>query len=149
VLRRGRLVRRGLVTLLAGLAVAGLTAAGVSAFLDLFNLLPKLFSLHELGFAAQQHVSAETIMVALAAGIAGMLALETRASSAVGVAISVTTIPASAFLGVALGIGQASKSLSALVVLGANIAMMLVGGTGALLVQRAASRRGEAAATDG
>lgn len=149
VLRRGRLVRRGLVTLLVGLGVAGLTAAGVSAFLDLFNLLPKHFSLHELGFAAQQHVSAETIMVALAAGIAGMLALETRASSAVGVAISVTTIPASAFLGVALGIGQASKSLSALAVLGANIAMMLVGGTGALLVQRAASRRGEAAATDG
>jgi len=44
--------------------------------------------------------------------------LETRASSVVGVAISVTTIPASAYLGVAAGIGDASKAGGALVVLG-------------------------------
>ena len=66
-----------------------------------------------------------------------MLAVETRASSAVGVAISVTTIPASAYLGVALGIGEFHTSLSALAVLAANVAMMLTGGTLALLVQRA------------
>ena len=65
-----------------------------------------------------------------------MLALETRASSAVGVAISVTTIPASAFLGVALGIGEFSKSLSALGVLVANVAMMLLGGSLTLIAQR-------------
>ena len=34
-----------------------------------------------------------------------MLSFETRASAAVGVAISVTTIPASAYLGVAIGGG--------------------------------------------
>jgi Domain of unknown function (DUF389) len=59
--------------------------------------------------------------VAFAAGIAGMLAVETRASAGVGVAISVTTIPAAAFLGVAAGIGELSKSLSALAVLGVNV----------------------------
>ena len=52
-------------------------------------------------------VSNETVVVALAAGVAGMLALETRASSGVGVAISVTTIPASAYVGVAAGLGGA------------------------------------------
>ena len=71
-----------------------------------------------------------------------MLAVETRASSAVGVAISVTTIPASAYLGVALGIGQLRTSLSGLAVLGANVAMMLAGGSTALAVQRRSSRVG-------
>ncbi len=64
------------------------------------------------GIASHQHVEAETIFVALAAGVAGMLAVETRASMGVGVAISVTTIPAAAFLGVAAGVGELSKSLA-------------------------------------
>ena len=51
-----------------------------------------------------------------------------------------TTIPATAYLGVALGIGEFSKSLSALAVLGVNIAMMLIGGSAALAIQRALSR---------
>jgi hypothetical protein len=66
-----------------------------------------------------------------------MLALETRASSAVGVAISVTTIPASAYLGVAVGVGNTSKALGALAVLRVNVVMLLVGGSLTLLAQRA------------
>ena len=57
-------------------------------------------------------------------------------SAAVGIGISVTTIPASAYLGVAAGTGELGKSWSALGVLGANIAMMLLGGSIALAVQR-------------
>ncbi len=96
--------------------------------------------MHEVGLASQQHVEAETILVAFAAGVAGMLAVETRASMGVGVAISVTTIPAAAFLGVAAGIGELTKSLAALGVLGANIGMMLVGGSLTLTLQRKLSR---------
>jgi Domain of unknown function (DUF389) len=77
-----------------------------------------------------------------------MLAVETRASSAVGVAISVTTIPAAAFLGVALGIGDLSHSLSGLGVLGVNVAMMLVGGSSALAVQRTVAQRHARTAAD-
>jgi uncharacterized hydrophobic protein (TIGR00271 family) len=140
VLRRGRLVWRGLRALAIGLGAAGLVAAIVSACLDRLGALPRGFSLH--GFSAvQTHVNASTVLVALAAGIAGMLAVETRGSAAVGVAISVTTIPAAAYLGVALGIGELDQSLSALAVLGANIAMMLVGGSAALALQRAAAAR--------
>ena len=98
VLRRGRLIAQGLVSLLAGLGLACAFAAGVTALLDLFDLLPTNFAVHEVGLASQQHIEAETIAVALAAGVAGMLAVETRASMGVGVAISVTTIPAAAFL---------------------------------------------------
>jgi uncharacterized membrane protein len=85
-------------------------------------------------------VNISTPIVALAAGVAGMLALETRASSAVGVAISVTTIPASAYLGVAAGVGDASKAFGALLVLAINITMLLIGGCLTLLAQRALAR---------
>jgi uncharacterized hydrophobic protein (TIGR00271 family) len=135
VFGRSALVRRGLLALAAGLATAGLLAVAVGGLLDAFDALPKGFSLHEFS-AAQTHVNVTTIVVAFAAGVAGMLAVETRASSAVGVAISVTTIPATAYLGVALGIGEFRTSMSALGVLGANVAMMLAGGSLALLVQR-------------
>jgi uncharacterized hydrophobic protein (TIGR00271 family) len=136
VLGRGQLIRRGLVALGLGLGMACLTAAAVTGFLNLFNLLPPEFKVHEIGLASQQHIEAETIIVALAAGVAGMLAVETRASMGVGVAISVTTIPAAAFLGVAAGIGEFSKSLAALSVLATNVAMMLLGGSSALAIQR-------------
>jgi predicted DNA repair protein MutK len=72
-----------------------------------------------------------------------MLAVETRASMGVGVAISVTTIPAAAFLGVAAGIGEFSKSLSALSVLGTNVAMMLVGGSIVVAIQRRLAPRAD------
>jgi uncharacterized hydrophobic protein (TIGR00271 family) len=141
VLRRGQLIRRGLVALGLGLGMACLTAAAVTGFLNLFDLLPTDFAVHEIGLVSQVHIEAETIIVALAAGVAGMLAVETRASMGVGVAISVTTIPAAAFLGVAAGVGQFTKSLSALSVLGTNVAMMLVGGSTALAIQRRLASR--------
>jgi uncharacterized hydrophobic protein (TIGR00271 family) len=136
VLLRPRLVRRALASLVLGLAVVGLTSLVVTALLDLFDSLPPGFALGDIP-ASQTHVGASTIAVALAAGVAGILAVETRASAAVGVAISVTTIPAVAYLGVGLGIGEPGKALSALAVLAANVAMMLIGGTATLAGQRA------------
>jgi hypothetical protein len=70
-----------------------------------------------------------------------MLSFETRASAAVGVAISVTTIPASAYLGVALGAGGIDHALGALVVLVINVTLLIVGGTMTLLVQRSLPNR--------
>ncbi len=139
VLRRPRLAARGLGTLMVGLAVTGAVAGGVTLFVSQFGLLPDGFALGQIP-AGQTHINASTILVALSAGVAGMLAVETRASSAVGVAISVTTVPAAAYLGVGLGLGELDKSLSALSVLGANVALMLVGGACALVVQRAAKQ---------
>jgi uncharacterized hydrophobic protein (TIGR00271 family) len=138
VLRRPRLVERGVGTLLIGLAVTSALAAAAAGFLDAFDLLPTGFTLGEIP-AAQTHVGATTIIVAFAAGIAGMLAVETRAGTAVGVAISVTTIPAAAYLGVAAAIGELGKSWSAFGVLATNIAMMLAGGSLVLAVQRLAA----------
>jgi hypothetical protein len=75
-----------------------------------------------------------------------MLALETRASAGVGVAISVTTIPAAAYLGVAAVLGEFRTATGALGVLGANVTMIVLGAIATLalhsvILRRAAARR--------
>jgi uncharacterized hydrophobic protein (TIGR00271 family) len=142
VLRRGVLVLRAVWTLGAGLACACLFAGGLTAVLDLADLLPSGFAVGEGALSGLTTVNSSTFVVALAAGAAGMLALETRASSAVGVAISVTTIPASAYLGVAAGVGEVAKAAGAAAVLGINVTMLTLGGTATLLAQRRFARRG-------
>jgi uncharacterized hydrophobic protein (TIGR00271 family) len=136
VSRRAQLVRRALVTLAVGLGATCATAGLLTVVLDLLDLLPSGFVVGESALSGLTEVNDSTIVVALAAGAAGMLALETRASSAVGVAISITTIPAAAYLGVAAGVGEAGKAWGALAVLAVNVFMLLVGGTLTLLVQR-------------
>ena len=84
------------------------------------------------------------VIVAFAAGVAGMLALETRASSGVGVAISVTTIPAAAYLGVAVGLGETEKILGAFAVLATNVAVIVVAAAATLVIQRLLARRAAA-----
>jgi uncharacterized hydrophobic protein (TIGR00271 family) len=142
LLRLG-LVRRGLASLFVGFGALFAVSAVLAGLLDLFDLLPPDFSLGEIP-AAQTHIGVSTILVALAAGAAGILAVETRASASVGVAISVTTVPAVSYLAVGLGIGEFDKAFSAFWVLAANIAMMLVGGSSTLAVQRAFALRSKA-----
>ncbi len=142
VARRLGLAGRALLTLSVGLGVAAFAAA-VAAFLqDQLDLIPSEFNIDVTGvLGGLTTVSNETVAVALVAGIAGMLALETRASSGVGVAISVTTIPAAAYLGVAAGLGELDEALGALGVLGTNVLMMIVGAVGTLVLQRLLMRR--------
>jgi uncharacterized hydrophobic protein (TIGR00271 family) len=140
--RQLHLAGRAFLTLAAGLGIACLAAA-VSTFLqDRLDLIPSGFDIQDTGvLGSLTTVNDETIAVALVAGMAGMLALETRASSGVGVAISVTTIPASAYLGVAAGLGEIGEALGALGVLGANVLMMVVGAVATLALQSALARR--------
>jgi uncharacterized hydrophobic protein (TIGR00271 family) len=147
VARRLGLATRALLTLAVGLGVAAVAAALSALVQDAFDLLPSDFNIEATGvLGGLTTVSNETIAVAVVAGMAGMLALETRASSGVGVAISVTTIPAAAYLGVAAGLRETDKALGALGVLGTNVSMMVLGAVATLLLQslfmrRAAARR--------
>jgi uncharacterized hydrophobic protein (TIGR00271 family) len=137
VLTCWRLAGRALVALAAGLGTVCLVGGLMTLVLNTLDLLPSGFVVGQGGFLdGLATVNISTPIVALAAGIAGMLALETRASSAVGVAISVTTIPASAYLGVAIGVGDATRAAGALLVLGVNVVMLLAGGCLTLLAQR-------------
>ena len=121
------LIAKALLTLTVGMAVASVSAAIFAFAQHHLSLLPSGFNIDETVLHSLASVNDETIAVALAAGVAGMLAFETRASSGVGVAISVTTIPAAAYLGVAIGLGEASQALGALAVLGTTVAMMVLG----------------------
>jgi uncharacterized hydrophobic protein (TIGR00271 family) len=141
VARRPRLIGRALWTLAAGLATTWVAAGVLTVLLDLTDLMPSSFEVGENGLRGLTTVNSSTVVVALVAGIAGILALETRAAAAVGVAISVTTIPASAYLGVAAGAGEIGKASGALAVLGINVAMLLVGGSLTLVTQQAITRR--------
>ncbi|HEY2716870.1 MAG TPA: DUF389 domain-containing protein [Solirubrobacterales bacterium] len=133
---RRTLAARSFVTLWLGLALVVVTAAVLSELLKLAGLLPDGFKVEESPLNGLAHTDYSTVLIALAAGVAAILSFETRASAAVGVAISVTTIPASAYLGVALGGGGIENALGALVVLVVNVGLLIVSGTATLLVQR-------------
>jgi uncharacterized hydrophobic protein (TIGR00271 family) len=143
VARQAALAGWALLTLAVGLGVAAFAAAAAAFLQDRFDVLPSDFDIDVSGvLGGLTTVSNETITVALVAGVAGMLALETRASAGVGVAISVTTIPAAAYLGVAAGVGELDDARGALGVLAANVSMMVIGAVGTLALQSLLVRRG-------
>jgi uncharacterized hydrophobic protein (TIGR00271 family) len=150
VLQRWRLVRRAIGALAVGLGCACAVGAVMTFVLHSLALLPPGLEPNQTGFLdGIATVNVATPIVALAAGIVAILGLETKASTAVGVAISVTTIPASALLGVAAGLGRIDQALGALAVLGINVAMILTGSTLALISQRGLARRRQARRTEG
>ena len=128
--------------LAAGLGCACVVGGVMTLVLNALSLLPAGLEPNQTGFLdGIATVNIATPIVAFAAGVVAILGLETRASTAVGVAISVTTIPASALLGVAAALGKTSHALSALEVLGINVAMLMVGSSLTLVTQRALARR--------
>jgi uncharacterized hydrophobic protein (TIGR00271 family) len=138
---RRPLIRRALVTLLLGIALTWGVAAGLAWGLQASGILSGDFQVHDSALHGLAHIDYSTVLVALAAGVAAMLSFETRAASAVGVAISVTTIPASALFGVSLGLGEVRVSWGASGVLAVNVALLLLSGTLTLAVQRWLSGR--------
>lgn len=132
---------RSFVTLTLGLTLVVVTAMVLAATLKGVDLLPAGFTVEDSQLSNLAKTDYSTVLIALAAGIAAMLSFETRASAAVGVAISVTTIPASAYLGVALGAGGAEQALGALVVLLINVSLLIFSGSLTLVVQRWLTRR--------
>lgn len=130
------LAGRAFATLIIGMASVVATAAIVSALLKVTGILPSDFQVEQSGLNTLAHLDYSTVLVAAAAGIAAMLSFESGAAQAVGVAISVTTIPASAYLGVAIGGGGIDRAGGAALVLAVNIALLITTGSLTLLAQR-------------
>jgi uncharacterized hydrophobic protein (TIGR00271 family) len=139
--RRPRLAGRAFTALVAGLAVAGLAAFVVTALLRVGGYPPAHGSLGDGGLGVLPTVNVATLVVAAVAGIAGVLAFRTRSSVVVGVAISITTIPAAAFIGAALAVGDVAGLRGSLAVLGANVGLILITGTATLALQRVRQAR--------
>ena len=131
--RRWRLLTRAGVTLLAGFLVAALFAGITGAILDHTGFLHALGS---GGLGTLTTTDITTVLVALAAGVAGMLAFETRAAAAVGVAISITTIPALAYFAVAVVADDPNDAWGALGVLVTNVLVLVAAGTLTVAIQR-------------
>ena len=146
---RRRLAQRAFVTLILGLTLVVVTATVLTAALKWADLLPHRFTIASSTLSGLAQTDYSTVLIALAAGVAAILSFETRASAAVGVAISVTTIPASAYLGVALGAGGSGKAVGALLVLVVNVGLLILSGSMTLVFQRwlAGRTRGPAQAS--
>jgi uncharacterized hydrophobic protein (TIGR00271 family) len=142
--RRLRLASRALATLVVGMVLTSPAAAFFAFTQNKLDRIPSDFDINSTVLGSLTSVNNETIVVALAAGVAGILALETRASSGVGVAVSVTTIPAAAYAGVAVGLGETGDALGALEVLAVNVAMLVVATSATLVLQRLLARRATA-----
>jgi uncharacterized hydrophobic protein (TIGR00271 family) len=139
---RWRLAARAAATLGVGLAIAAATAAGATLLLRAFGRIDQDLAIATSVIGPSlTEINPGTVLVALTAGMAGILAYETSGGAAVGVAISVTTIPAVAYAGCALGLGDAAGGAGALSVLATNVACLMAASTATLLVQRRFRRR--------
>jgi uncharacterized hydrophobic protein (TIGR00271 family) len=133
---RIRLASLSFMTLLLGIVLTWGVAAALAWCLQKTGILTGDFQIRDTALHGLNQIDYSTITVALAAGVAAMLSFETRAQAAVGVAISVTTIPASALFGVSLGLGEVADSWGAASVLGVNVGLLLLSGSLTLAVQR-------------
>jgi uncharacterized hydrophobic protein (TIGR00271 family) len=143
VLRRGDLIRRGSLALAAGFPLAmAITALG-SLLLDATGLLStnQLADLSQVAFIYE--VGPFSLIVALLAGAAGMLALTSaKSASLVGVFISVTTVPAAAFASVALVEGRYVQAMQSGLQLAVNLVGIVIAAAVVLLLARSRSERG-------
>jgi uncharacterized hydrophobic protein (TIGR00271 family) len=141
--RRYGLVRRAALTVAVGFVVAialATLAALAGRALGWFG--PELLTADrpQTGFITAP--DRWSLVVAVLAGIAGVLSLTSAKSGAlVGVFISVTTVPAAGTMALGLALGSASAFGEAATQLGINIAGILVAATGTLLLQKAVWRR--------
>ncbi len=138
VRRNRRRARGGLFSLLVGFA-AGIAAAFVAvSLLALIGVAPEAFDTE--GNALAQTIAAPNIysvVVAACAGAAGMLSVTLgKAGALVGVAVSITTIPAAADIGLALSYGDWGSVEGAAGQLALNIVSLLVSATLMLGFQR-------------
>ncbi|WP_329231861.1 DUF389 domain-containing protein [Streptomyces sp. NBC_01460] len=139
VQRAPRLVGRSLWALIGGFVVAMALTAGFAWLMDVLGLFTEDMVTAErpnTGFI--WHPDWMSFVVAVLAGIAGTLSLTSAKSGAlIGVAISVTTVPAAANAAVAFSYQDLPQTWGSSVQLLANLGGIVLAGTLTLLVQRA------------
>jgi uncharacterized hydrophobic protein (TIGR00271 family) len=133
-----QLVWRSLWALLAGFAAAMVLTVGFSWLLDALGLFEKsMVEAPRPNTAFIWKPDWMSFIVAFLAGIAGTLSLTSAKSGAlIGVAISVTTVPAAANAAVAFSYGDYSQTWGSTWQLLANLGGIVVAGTLTLLAQK-------------
>jgi uncharacterized hydrophobic protein (TIGR00271 family) len=134
---RGDLLRRAGLALAIGFPVAMLVTAGVTVLAGAVGLFDRsaVLSAHQVDFVYQ--VGPYSLIVALLAGAAGMLAMTSAKSAAlVGVFVSVTTVPAAGYAVVAAVLGEWDRCLGSVVQLVVNLIGIVLAAAGVLLLRR-------------
>ncbi|GAB3907699.1 hypothetical protein GCM10029964_106300 [Kibdelosporangium lantanae] len=137
VLRRGDLLRRAGIALAVGFPVAMVITAGVTLVAEAVGLFDRdaVLSAHQVDFVYQ--VGPYSLIVALLAGAAGMLAMTSAKSAAlVGVFVSVTTVPAAGYAMVAAVLGEWDRCLGSVVQLVVNMVGIVLAAAGVLLLRK-------------
>ncbi|CAL9532872.1 DUF389 domain-containing protein [Streptomyces sp. enrichment culture] len=143
VQRTPKLVWRSLWALLAGFAAAMLLTAGFGWLMDAFGLFEKdMIEAARPNTAFIWQPDMMSFVVAFLAGIVGTLSLTSAKSGAlIGVAISVTTVPAAANAAMAFSYSDYSQTWGSAAQLLANLGGIVAAGTLTLLAQKLLWRR--------
>jgi uncharacterized hydrophobic protein (TIGR00271 family) len=147
--RQWVLGRRAAMALAVGFPVAMLLAA-VTTWLSVpLGLFPA--TALDTGSAVEfiYHPGPYSVIVAVLAGIAGMLSVISRRSAAlIGVFISVTTVPAAGYVAVALVLGEYQKAAGSALQLLVNLVGIVAAAFAVLVFYRLIARRLPAAAAN-
>ena len=139
VRRRGNLFRQALRTLVVGFAVSIAVVAAISAIGRAFGVIEynDLLTSSRPGTSFIYSPNLWSLTIAIIAGAAGVLALTSAKSGGLaGVFISVTTIPASGNIALALVFGIWSEVWGSTLTLVINIAGMALAGWATLWIQQ-------------
>jgi uncharacterized hydrophobic protein (TIGR00271 family) len=136
--KRADVAKRSLTALAIGFPLAITASFAMTLLIDATDLVPEDFSQKNHPFTDFIANPDEfTAIVAILAGIAGILSLTSAKSGAlVGVLISVTTIPAAANVGVAAALGDTEEWLGAMAQLTLNLTLIVLAGVTVLFIQR-------------
>ncbi|MFI7289342.1 DUF389 domain-containing protein [Streptomyces anulatus] len=139
VQRAPRLVARSLWALIGGFAVAMVMTAGFAWLMDVFGLFTRdMVDADRPNTAFIWKPDWMSFVVAFLAGVAGTLSLTSAKSGAlIGVAISVTTVPAAANAAVAFSYSDYQQTVGSAQQLLANLGGIILAGTLTLLLQKA------------
>ncbi|MHC1557391.1 DUF389 domain-containing protein [Actinomycetospora sp. C-140] len=143
VRRDGPLAREAGLALGVGFGIALLVTAAAAAALRGMGAIPDDALTDLSGVAFVYQVGPFSLVIALLAGVAGMVALVAGEGSGVlvGVFISVTTVPAAGFAAVAVVLGDWPGAGSSLLQLVVNVVGIVVAGMLVLLLVRVTRRR--------
>jgi uncharacterized hydrophobic protein (TIGR00271 family) len=136
--RRREMVRRSLITLTVGFALAFAASFLVTWAFRGSGVAPAVFesNLHPATIFISRP-DAYSVVIAAICGVVGMLSLTTASSGTlIGVLISVTTIPAAGNFGVAAAYGNTEEMWGSLIQLGVNVGVIQIAGLITLRIQR-------------
>jgi uncharacterized hydrophobic protein (TIGR00271 family) len=127
--------RHAFAVSIAGLALSVIMAMLTTWFLNTSGIIPEYSSLYRLQLLEERvRPGWYSMAVALAAGIAGMLAaIRNRTDALIGTIASVALVPAGGAAGIALVAGDVGRALGGTVLLGINVVLIVATGMMVLL----------------